>query len=65
MDSGDEDIQRQVQVKASIAMLLEKGNMVSLGGPSATARAYNQLNFSGALHERGTDHSRPGVAGLH
>ena len=25
MDSGDEDIQRQVQVKASLAMLLEKG----------------------------------------
>ena len=33
MDSGDEDIQRQVQVKASIAMLLEKGRLAAVEGP--------------------------------
>ena len=33
MDSGDEDIQRQVQVKASLAMLLEKGRLAAVEGP--------------------------------
>ena len=33
MDSSDEDIQRQVQVKASIAMLLEKGRLAAVEGP--------------------------------
>src|SRR5829696_954877 len=33
MDSGDEDMQRQVQVKASIAMLLEKQRLAAVEGP--------------------------------
>ena len=33
MDSGDEDIQRQVQVKASLAMLLEKQRLAAVEGP--------------------------------
>src|SRR5215207_9737371 len=33
MHSGDEDIQRQVQVKASIAMILEKQRLAAVEGP--------------------------------
>ena len=33
MDSTDEDIQRQVQVKASLAMLLEKQRLAAVEGP--------------------------------
>src|SRR4029453_16546070 len=33
MDSSDEDIQRQVQVKASIALLLEKQRLAAAEGP--------------------------------
>jgi len=33
MDSNEEDIQRQIQVKASLAMLLEKQRLVAVEGP--------------------------------
>jgi ABC-type polysaccharide/polyol phosphate transport system ATPase subunit len=33
------------------AMLMEKGKMVALGPPRDITRSYNQLNFSGVLHE--------------
>ncbi|MDA0182374.1 ABC transporter ATP-binding protein [Solirubrobacter phytolaccae] len=33
------------------AMLVEKGKMVTLGAPREVARAYNQLNFAGVVHE--------------
>jgi polyribonucleotide nucleotidyltransferase len=33
MDSGEEDIQRQIQVKASLAQLLEKQRLVAVEGP--------------------------------
>ncbi|HEY4280461.1 MAG TPA: Wzt carbohydrate-binding domain-containing protein, partial [Conexibacter sp.] len=33
------------------AMLMEKGKMVEIGAPRDVARAYNQLNFSGVVHE--------------
>jgi ABC-type polysaccharide/polyol phosphate transport system ATPase subunit len=34
------------------AMLMEKGETVMVGAPRDVARAYNQLNFSGVVHER-------------
>ncbi|MDA0171530.1 ABC transporter ATP-binding protein [Solirubrobacter taibaiensis] len=33
------------------AMLIEKGKMVALGAPREIARAYNQLNFAGIVHD--------------
>jgi len=36
------------------AMLIERGEVLEIGGPRAIARAYNELNFGRLLHE-GTD----------
>jgi ABC-type polysaccharide/polyol phosphate transport system ATPase subunit len=33
------------------ALLIEKGEMTMLGAPREVARAYNQLNFSGVVHQ--------------
>jgi ABC-type polysaccharide/polyol phosphate transport system ATPase subunit len=33
------------------AMLIEKGRPVAIGAPREVARAYNQLNFAGIMHE--------------
>lgn len=41
------------------ALLLEKGKPVALGGPREIARAYNQLNFAGVIHEE-TEQGRRG-----
>jgi ABC-type polysaccharide/polyol phosphate transport system ATPase subunit len=41
------------------AMLIEKGKMLELGAPREVARAYNQLNFSGIIHEE-VDQERHG-----
>jgi len=42
------------------AMLLERGEVVSIGEPHAIARAYNELNFGRLLHEA-VDESRSGT----
>jgi ABC-type proline/glycine betaine transport system ATPase subunit len=34
------------------ALLIEKGEMVILGSPRDVARAYNQMNFSGVVHQQ-------------
>jgi ABC-type sugar transport system ATPase subunit len=48
------------------AMLVERGEVLEIGGPRAIARAYNELNFGRLLHEGGEeeDADRFGDQGL-
>ena len=45
------------------AMLVERGEVLEIGGPRAIARAYNELNFGRLLHD-GADDQRFGDQGV-